>query len=78
MWKILYTFLLKNTESAVNLLEIFKQFSHFSSLKPNKPKFEIAGTGVPKGVKVALCGMRCVNVQEDTIKVLKIHYSYNK
>ena len=31
-----------------------------------------------KGLKVALCGMRCVNLHEDTIKILGIHYSYNK
>ena len=29
-------------------------------------------------VKVALCGMRCVNLHEDTVKILGIHYSYNK
>ena len=34
--------------------------------------------GVLKGVKVALCGMRCVNLYEDTITILGIHYSYNK
>ena len=26
----------------------------------------------------AICGMRCVNLHEDTIKILGIHYSYNK
>ena len=71
---ILY-FLLKNTESVKNLLEIFKHFSQFSGLKPNKSKCEIAGIGVLKEVKVALCGMRCVNLHEDTIKILRIHYS---
>ena len=30
------TFFLKNTESVINLLEIFKHFSQFSGLKPNK------------------------------------------
>ena len=27
---------------------------------------------------MALCDMRCVNLREDTIKVLRIFYSYNK
>ena len=72
------TFFLKNTESVINLLEIFKHFSQFSGLKPKKSKCEIAGIAVLKGVKVALCGMRCVNLHEDTIKILEIHYSYNK
>ena len=67
------TFFLKNTES-----EIFKHFSQFSALKPSKSKCEIAGIGVLKGAKVVLCGMRCVNLYEDTIKIIGIHYSYNK
>ena len=62
----------------INLLEIFKHFSQFSGLKPNKSKCEIAGIGVLKGVKVTLCGMRCVNLHEDAIKILGIHNSYNK
>ena len=45
------TFFLKNTESVKNLLEIFKHFSQFSGLKPNKSKCEIASIGVLKGVK---------------------------
>ena len=61
------TFFLKNTESVINLLEILKRFSQFSGLKPSKSKCEIAGIGVLKGVKVALCGVRCVNLHEDTI-----------
>ena len=65
-------FFLRNTESVINLLEIFKHFSQFSDLKQNKSKCEIAGIGVLKGVKVALCGMRCVNLYEDTIKKLGI------
>ena len=75
---MIHFFFLKNTESVINLLEIFKHFSQFSGLKPNISKCEIAGIGVLKGVKVALCGMRCVNLCKDTIKILETHYSYNK
>ena len=32
------TLFLKNTESVINLLEIFKHFSQFSGLKPKKSK----------------------------------------
>ena len=63
-------FFLKNTESVINLLEIFKHFSQFSGLKPNKSKCEIAGISVLELVKVAICGMRFVNLHEDTIKIL--------
>ena len=72
------TFFLKNTESVINLFEIFQGFAQFSGLKPKKSKCETAGIDVLKGVKVALCGMRCANLHEDTIKILGIHYSYNK
>ena len=70
------TFFLKNTESVINLLEIFKHFSQFSGLKSNLSKCETVGIGVPKGVKIVLC--ECVKLNEDTIKILGIHISYNK
>ena len=72
------TFILKNSECIINLLEIFKHFSQFSGLKSNKSKCKKDDMGVLKGVKVALCGMRCVKLHEDTIKILGIHYLYNE
>ena len=52
--------------------------SQFSGLKINKSKCEVAGIGVMKGVKVALCGVECVNLLTNTIKILGIYFSYNK
>ena len=49
----------------------------FSGLKPNKKECEVAGTCVKKGVKVALCGMKYINLKK-TVKILGDHYSYNK
>ena len=60
------------------LTEVFHIFSLYSGLKPNKFKCEIAGIGTLKGAKVALCGMECINLNENTIKILGIHYSYDK
>ena len=31
-----------------------------------------------KGVKLALCGMKCVNLNNDVIKILGLCYSYDK
>ena len=76
--RMILPFLLKILNLVINLLEIFKHFSQFSDLKPNKSKCEIAGIGVLKGVKVAFCGMRCVNLHEGTIEILGSYYSYNK
>ena len=44
---------------------------------PNKSKCEVTSIGVLKRVKVAHCGMRCVNLHDDTSKILGILYSYN-
>ena len=52
-------------------------FSKFSGLKPNKTKCEIAGIRVLNGVQVTLCGMKCVNLNNETVKILGVHFSYN-
>ena len=72
------TFFLKDTKSVIELMNIFDTFSKFSGLKPNKSKCEIAGIGVLKGVQVALCGMRCIDLVSNIVKILGIYYSYNE
>ena len=52
--------------------------SNFSGLKPNKTKYEIVGTGVLNVVKVALYGMKCVNLDSKTVKTFGVHFLYNK
>ena len=56
----------------------FNQFYHFSGLKANIGKCEIAGIGSLKGVTEAVCGLRSADLSNDTIKILGIHFSYNK
>ena len=51
---------------------------YFSGLKPNLTKSEIAGIGVLKGVQVAVCGMRYIDLNADTLKILGTHFSYNE
>ena len=46
-------------------------------LKHNKAKCEIVGIGVLNEVQMALCGMKCVNLNNETMKIL-VHFSYNK
>ena len=62
----------------LKILNLLQAFFNFSCLKPNKSKCEIAGIGVLKKVKVALSGLTCVNLHEDTIKILRIDYLCNK
>ena len=56
----------------------FVFFSHFLGLKPNLTKSEIARIGVLKGGQVAVCGMRCIDLNIDTLKILGTHFSYNE
>ena len=51
-------------------------FSRFSGLRPYLS--EIAGIGILKGVKVAVCNMQCVDLAKDTIKILGTQFSYNE
>ena len=72
------TFFLQNEKSAIEVLNNFNIMSQFSGLKINKSKCEVAGIRVMKGVKVALCGVECVNLLTNAIKILAIYFSYNK
>ena len=59
-------------------MKTFDIFSIFSGLKSNQSKFEIAGFGDLKGVKLALCGMEWINLMFNVIKILGVYYSYDK
>ena len=63
------TFFLKDVNSIKEMVNSFHIFSSFFGLRPNLSKCEIAGIGVLKGVKVALCGVQCVDLVLDTIKI---------
>ena len=56
----------------------FHIFSRFSGLRPTLSKFEIAGIGVLKRVKVAVCGIECADLVLDTMKILGTHFYYNE
>ena len=53
-------------------MNTFDIFSTISGLKPNKSKSEIPGLGVLKGVKLALCGMECIDLMFNAIKILGV------
>ena len=36
------------------------------------------GIGVLKGVQMAVCGMGCIDLNDDTLKILGTHFSYNE
>ena len=59
-------------------MKTFDIFPAFSGFKPNKSKCEIAGLGDLKGVKSALCGMECIDLMFNVIKILGVYNSYHK
>ena len=72
------TFFLRDKRSIKELTDIFATFSKYSGLKPHHEKCKIADIGVLKSVKVAVCGIKCINLCNDTIKITGIHFSCNK
>ena len=48
----------------------------FSGLKPNKKKCKIAVIGVLNRVQMTLCDMKCVNLNNETVKILGVHLFY--
>ena len=72
------TFFVKDKNSDFKNLNIFHKFSLVSGLSSNTTKCEITGIATCKGVNVALCGMNCLNLMKETVKILGLHFSYNK
>ena len=62
----------------VHLSGKLRFFSDFSGLKPNTTKCEVAGIGVLKGVQVAVCGMKCIDLRNEAIKILGVYFSNNQ
>ena len=60
------------------MFDAFYFFSYFSGLKPNLTKSETTCTGVLKVVQVAVCGVRCIDLNNNTLKILGTHFSYNE
>ena len=72
------TFFLRDILSVKELINSFNQFYHFSGLKANIGNCEIADIGCLKGVTKAVCGLKSVDLSNDTIKILGIRFSNNK
>ena len=71
-------FLLNDQKSIRELMKTFKLFSRFSGLKPNILKCEVAAIGSLKRVKMAVCGIKSIDLTIETIKILGVHFSYNQ
>ena len=47
-------------------------------LKLNFKKTEIGVIGALKKVQIAVCALRCIDINNDTLKILGTHLSYNE
>ena len=70
-------FFVQDIDSIKLIFDLFNYFSIFSGFKLNMAKSEVCGIGALKGVSTALCNIKNINLLQDTIKVLGIHFSYN-
>ena len=72
------TFFIKDTYSIFEIFKTFDKFSDYSGLRANKSKCEITGKGVKNGAKVAFLGIKCINLNTESIRILGVHFSYSK
>ena len=71
------TLFLRDFNSFFELLSLSQIFGSWSSLKLDLNKSELCGIGVKKGVNLAFCGCKVVNLDKETVKILGAHFSYN-
>ena len=72
------TFFVADLNSVLEINNVFGKFSSFSGLRLNNSKCEICGIGVKKGDNVALCGFKNVDLTTNSVRILGVHFSYNK
>ena len=72
------SFFLADQPSVNFLLETFSIFSKFSGLMLNESKCEIAPLGALRGSQVSIGTLKYVDLCTDSIKILGIHFSYDK
>ena len=71
------TFFLRDRKSSIELMNELDTFSNFSGLKPNKTKCKNAVIAVLNEVQVALCAIKCVNLNNEIVKTPGAHFLYN-
>ena len=62
----------------LELLKKLNTFSEFSGLKSNNAKCRIVCIRVLKAIEMVQRGMKCVNSKTVILKIIRIHFSYDK
>ena len=60
------------------MFDTFDFFSYFSRLKPNFIKSKIGVIVVLNRVQEGVCGMNCIDLNNDALKMLGTYFSYNE
>ena len=68
----------RNCANFAHCFATFNNFSRYSGLCLNAVKSEICGIGTKKGEIIDLFGAKCINLEIESIKILGVHFSYNK
>ena len=71
-------FFWKDKNSIKEILNTINYFSYFTRLKPILSKCQVAGISALKGVKVEICGINCIDLTKEAIKILQVFFSYDK
>ena len=72
------TFLVRDTQSLRRMLNLAKYFQEYSSLKFNVEKCEACWKGKAKGQSSKPIQCKWINLNQNSIKILGAHFSYNK
>ena len=72
------TFLVRDTQSLRRMLNLAKFFQEYSSLKFNVEKCEACWIGRAKGQSSKPIQCKWINLNQNSIKILGAHFSYNK
>ena len=71
-------FFLRDKISINELMNTINYFSSFTGLKPSLSKCEVAGIDALKGAKMPICGIKCINLTKEAIKISRVFFSYDK
>ena len=72
------TFLVRDTQSLRRMLNLAKYFQQYSSLKFNVEKCEACWIGRANGQSSKPIQCKWINLNQNSIKILRAHFSYNK
>ena len=70
------TIFLCNIDWVKKLMKTFQEFAYFSGLSYDMSKCDIADIKSLKGVKIAVCGIKNIDLTKESIETARISFSY--